>query len=144
MVWTLLAPPGTFAPSLLQDFARQYNSTAASPALRRRFPRLDDIGLARVAALDSGWHDIILERDARRREGLVRKALETSIEGMVDKHNQRAAWTVGKKKSPVFEAGIANLTREETTVLVHFGKGKIQQMTLVRIEEPKEGEADQP
>jgi hypothetical protein len=66
------------------------------------------------------------------------------VAGSVDRKTQRAAWTVGNRKSPVYEAGVANLTRDETTMLVHFGKGKTQQMTLVRIEEPKEGQPDQP
>jgi len=59
------------------------------------------------------------------------------IYGSVDKKSQRAAWSVGSKKFPVYEAGIANLTREETPILVHFAKGKAQQMTLVRVEDKK-------
>jgi hypothetical protein len=59
--------------------------------------------------------------------------------GSVDKKTQRAAWSIGEKKDIVFEAGIANLTRTETPVLVHVGKDKTQQLTLVRIEQPKEG-----
>ena len=56
----------------------------------------------------------------------------------VDKKTQRAAWTVGDRKEPIFEAGFANLTKSETTMLVHFGKGRTQQWTLVRIEQPAE------
>ena len=63
----------------------------------------------------------------------------TPIYGSADKTSQRAAWTVGDKKTPVYEAGIANLTKDETTMLVHFGEGKSQQFTLVRVEKP-EGE----
>ena len=55
--------------------------------------------------------------------------------------SQRAAWTVGDKQTPVYEAGIANLTKDETTMLVHFGEGKSQQLTLVRLEKP-EGEGN--
>ena len=46
------------------------------------------------------------------------------VAGSVDRKTQRAAWTVGGRKSPVYEAGIANLTKEETTMLLHFGKEK--------------------
>lgn len=64
------------------------------------------------------------------------------VYGSVDKETQRAAWTVGDRKTPVFEAGIANLTRDETTVLVHFATDKPpQQLMLVRIQQP---ENDQP
>jgi hypothetical protein len=37
-----------------------------------------------------------------------------------------------------FEAGFANLTKSETTMLVHVGKGRTQQWTLVRNEQPAE------
>ena len=35
----------------------------------------------------------------------------TPIYGSVDKKTQRAAWTIGKKKDRVFEAGLYNLTQ---------------------------------
>jgi len=60
--------------------------------------------------------------------------------GSVDKATQRAAWTIGDRKEPIFEAGFANLTSSETTMLVHFDMERAQQWTLVRIEpsaEPK-------
>jgi hypothetical protein len=60
------------------------------------------------------------------------------VYGSVDKEVQRAAWSIGEKKEVVFEAGIANLTREEAPVLVHYGKDNTQQFTLVRIEKPQE------
>ena len=56
--------------------------------------------------------------------------------GAVDQKTQRAAWTVGDRKTPIYEVGIANLTRNETTMLVHYGKDRSQQFTLIRIEEP--------
>jgi hypothetical protein len=60
------------------------------------------------------------------------------VTGKVDRKTQRAAWTIGKRKDTVYEAGIANLTRKQTTMLVHFGKKRTQQWTLVRLEEPKD------
>jgi hypothetical protein len=57
-----------------------------------------------------------------------------TVYGSVDKKTGRAAWTVGDRKEPVFEAGFANLTRSETTMLVHFGTERTQQWTLVRID----------
>ena len=55
--------------------------------------------------------------------------------GSVDKKSQRAAWTVGDRKETVYETGIGNLTQGETTMLVHFGKDRTQQWTLIRLEE---------
>jgi hypothetical protein len=61
--------------------------------------------------------------------------------GSVNARIQRVAWTVGNRKGTVFEAGFANLSKSETTMLVHFGKERTQQWTLVRIDpsaEPKQ------
>jgi hypothetical protein len=60
------------------------------------------------------------------------------IYGAVDKNTQRAAWTVGDNKEPIYEAGFANLTKSETTMMVHFGKDRSQQWTLVRVDPPEE------
>jgi hypothetical protein len=61
------------------------------------------------------------------------------VYGSVDKTTQRAAWTVGDQKQPIYEAGFANLTKAETTMMVHFGKDRSQQWTLIRIEQPAQG-----
>jgi hypothetical protein len=61
------------------------------------------------------------------------------VYGYVDRKAQRAAWSIGDKRDVVFEAGIANLTRPETTILVHYGKNNTQQFTLVRVEQPTNG-----
>ena len=55
----------------------------------------------------------------------------TPVYGSVDKKTQRAAWTIGKKKDRVFEAGLYNLTAAEAPVLVHIGTDKTQQWLLV-------------
>jgi hypothetical protein len=62
----------------------------------------------------------------------------TEVYGSVDKKTQRAAWTIGKKKDRVFDAGVYNLTQSEAPVLVHFGADKTQQLLLVRMEQPKD------
>ena len=63
------------------------------------------------------------------------------ITGKVDKKTQRCAWTVGDKKTPVYEAGLANLTKSQTTVLVHRDGGKVEQMLLVRVDDARDGGA---
>jgi hypothetical protein len=60
-----------------------------------------------------------------------------TVFGSVDKKSQRATWTVGERKDVVYETSIANLTKGETSMLVHFGKDRTQQWSLVRLEEPK-------
>ena len=61
-----------------------------------------------------------------------------AVEGMVDKKTQRAVWSfVDDKKTEVFmETGVFNLTKEETTALVHIGPKDTQVWTLVRLDEP--------
>jgi hypothetical protein len=62
----------------------------------------------------------------------------TPVSGFVDPKTQRAAWIIGDRKDTVYETGIANLTEPETTMLVHFGKDRTQQWTLVRLEKPED------
>jgi hypothetical protein len=57
------------------------------------------------------------------------------VTGRVDKKTQRAAWTIGDKKEPVYEAGISNLTKDQLTILAHKTDGKVEQMLLVRVKE---------
>jgi hypothetical protein len=58
------------------------------------------------------------------------------LNGSVDKSSQRAAWTIGSDQAPVYEAGIANLTKDATPILVHTADGQSTQMTLIRMAEP--------
>ena len=59
-----------------------------------------------------------------------------SIEGMVDKQTQRAAWTAEGKTRPLMETGIINLTQDTAPALVHFADGTTQQWLLVRLDQP--------
>jgi len=63
------------------------------------------------------------------------------VTGSVNKKTQRTAWIIGDRQDTVYETGIANVTQPETQVLIHFGKDKTQQWTLVRLEKPKDGGA---
>jgi hypothetical protein len=60
------------------------------------------------------------------------------IQGSVDKKSQRVAWTVGDNKRTVGETGLFNLTKDEAPVLIHLGKDKTQQWTLVRLKQPEQ------
>lgn len=61
----------------------------------------------------------------------------TEVFGSIDKATRLAAWTVGKKKDRVFEAGLYNLTKPECPCLLHLGGQQTTQMMLVRVEQPK-------
>jgi len=60
----------------------------------------------------------------------------TDVYGSIDTKTQRVAWTIGKKKDRVFEAGVYNLTQPQCPCLIHIGTDKTAQMMLVRIEQP--------
>ncbi len=67
-----------------------------------------------------------------------------SLEGMVDKESQRAAWTISGKNTPIMETGLANLTMNEAPALAHFADGTTQQWLLVRVAKPEETSATTP
>jgi hypothetical protein len=60
------------------------------------------------------------------------------VRGAVDKETQRLAWTVGDNKETVGETGLYNLTKDESPALIHIGKDKTQQWTLVRLQQPQQ------
>jgi len=65
------------------------------------------------------------------------------IEGAVDKKTQRITWIVKDKDKIIFDTGLYNLTKDETTVLVHFSQDKTQQWTLVRLKQPPQSATQQ-
>ena len=60
-----------------------------------------------------------------------------AVKGAVDKKNMRASWIVGDDKDVVYDTGLNNLLQAQSQMLVHYGKDKTQQWTLVRLEQPK-------
>ena len=63
------------------------------------------------------------------------------VSGMVDERTQRAAWAFadGEQKDVVFETAFYNLTRDNSTMMVHFGPqtGDTEVWHLVRLEQPE-------
>jgi len=66
----------------------------------------------------------------------VRTNQVESMSGAVDKTTQRAAWTIGNDQTPVYEAGLANLTKDQTPILVHTADGQTRQVSLIRLPQP--------
>jgi len=64
-----------------------------------------------------------------------------TVEGMVDKQTQRAAWTAEGETRPLMETGLSNLTQDTAGVLVHFADGDTQRWMMARLNEPKAGTA---
>ena len=64
------------------------------------------------------------------------------ISGMVDKKSQRAVWTFAdnKKNSRIMETGIANLTKNKTSMLVHLSRDKTETWQMIRLKKPPDEE----
>ena len=64
-----------------------------------------------------------------------------SVEGMVDKETQRAAWTAEGETRPLMETGLGNLTQDTAGALVHFANGDTQRWLMARLTDPTKGGA---
>jgi hypothetical protein len=65
------------------------------------------------------------------------------ISGSVDKKTQRVAFTVGDRKTTVFETGLYSLTQDEAPLLIQFGKDRTEQWLLVRLKQPEPDETSE-
>jgi hypothetical protein len=134
-----------------EEYAQQATTIANTGKQARASEEEEWLALGVLALIQGEQvHGNDLFQLAVNKSGVIRgnyyNALSDStlpVYGSVDSKAQRAAWTVGDRKEPIFEAGLANLTRSETTMLVHFGKERTQQWTLVRID-PSAGNTSQP
>ncbi len=128
-----------------QEYASQASTIAAAGALAQpdQNTKWLPLGIFAVVEGDATTSDDVFQL-AVDQAGVIRgnyhntlsNQMET-ISGAVDKKTQRAAWTIGGDKAPVYESGIANLTKDETTMLVHTADGQSRQLALIRQEEPK-------
>ncbi|PQO42229.1 hypothetical protein [Blastopirellula marina] len=55
------------------------------------------------------------------------------LTGSLNKQTQKVAWTIAGNQKAVFQTDLQGLTQPETPVLVHYGQGETEQMTLVRM-----------
>src|SRR5262249_8183986 len=65
----------------------------------------------------------------------------TQVAGSVDPKTQRTAWTIGGDKLPIYEAGLANLMKDQTTMIVHTPDGQQRQYTLIRLPDPSQSDS---
>jgi hypothetical protein len=86
---------------------------------------------------------------AVNKDGIVRgnyfntsAKVQQPIEGAVDKKTQRIAWIVEDRDKIIFDTGLYNLTKDETPVLVHFGKDKTEQWVFVRLKQKLDEKAN--
>ena len=103
------------------------------------------LGVFAIAEQDATDTGMLLQL-AVSKEGIVAGTfynqtlnVDRPVEGTVDQKSQRAAWHFVDGKNPeiVMETGVVNLTKDETTALVHFGPDKSQTWLMVRLPEPE-------
>ena len=97
------------------------------------------LGVFALSKPDSAQSDVTLQL-AVNKDGVIRgNSTDTTsktnqvIQGSVDKKTQMVAFTVGDNKEDVVETGLYNLTKDESPVLIHFGKERTEQWLLVRL-----------
>ncbi len=64
----------------------------------------------------------------------------SQIYGALDKKTQRVSFTIGENNSTVFDTTLRDLTREDSQILVHYGATNTQEMALIRLPAPKDGD----
>jgi hypothetical protein len=116
-----------------------------------------DAGRAAQIAADEEWQPLgvfgLIRGDEQKAERIFQLAINKAgvirgnyydavadntlpVYGGVDLTTQRAAWSVGDKKTIVFETGLGNLTQDQTTLLLHYGRERTDEVTLVRLDQP--------
>lgn len=126
--------------------AEEYYDQAASVAAdgaKAEAPADGDwmpLGVFALSRTDSTESEVTIQL-AVNKEGIIRgNSTDTAtkknqvIQGSVDKTTQMVAFTVGDHPENVVETGLYNLTKDESPVLIHFGKDRTEQWLLVRLE----------
>lgn len=57
------------------------------------------------------------------------------IQGAIDEKSQRVAWKFVGKDWPIMESGLFNLTKEESTVLIHFSPTLTESRLIIRLDQ---------
>ncbi len=70
---------------------------------------------------------------------------ETSqVYGALDKKTKRVSWTIGQNNQTVFDSTLADMVKDDSQVLVHYGPTNTQTMALIRLPQPKDADQSQP
>ncbi len=101
-----------------------------------------------IASPDQSQTEQVLQL-ALNQDGAIRgnfhdttKDQVTPVYGSVNKETQRVALKLEGNDQLIVETGLYNLTNDECPILVHYGPDKQEQLVLIRLHQPEEGEAD--
>jgi hypothetical protein len=63
---------------------------------------------------------------------------KAQVHGALDKSTERISWTIGSNPQTVFSTTLPELMKKDSKVVVQFGPASTQQMSFIRIPEPKQ------
>jgi hypothetical protein len=131
-----------------QDYANQAGQIASAGSAAQTDPNDQwlPLGIFAMAEPDQSQPNDLFQL-AVNKQGLIRGNYHniqsnqtTPLAGSVDPKTQRVAWTIGGDQTPVYEAGLVNLTRDQSTMLVHTPDGQQKQFALIRMPEPRQND----
>jgi uncharacterized protein (TIGR03000 family) len=133
--------PGPTAAVYYQQAADLADSAPVAPPPDKKEDEWQPLGVFSLVQGDQSDTNAVFQL-AVNKAGIIRgnycNVLTNStlpVRGAVDKKTQRASWIVGDQKTTVYDTGIDNLTKDESPLLIHFGKERTQQWLLVRVKE---------
>jgi hypothetical protein len=128
------------------DYAAQAQQIAQSAPAPAADVQWQPLGVFAMATGDETTsNDIVqlaIDKSGAIRGNYYNAISDTAVPlaGSLDKKSQRVCWTINGKANVVYETGLYNLTKDETTMLVHFGKDNTQQYKLFRVQQPDDAE----
>lgn len=132
------------ATATTQEYADQANQLAAAgrSAEPDEGSKWTPLGVFALVAGDATNSDDVFQI-AVNPQGIIRGNYHqvstnqvVKLSGSVDRKTQRASWAIGDDAFPIYDTGVANLTKDATPILIHLKDGQTQQMNLVRLEQP--------
>jgi hypothetical protein len=138
----LAIPAADYTQSALQLAATAEQARPPLPPQDGKPAEWLPLGAFALAQEDKGEPILIFQLSVNR-QGLICGAYQSTLQedqrpvaGQVDKATQRVAWRIGENRDTVFATSLANLTRDVSTVAIHFGQNPPQTWLLIRMPEP--------
>ena len=119
----IIPPPGTPVVGLPQrPGLRLLGGQSPVPAVTQSSNNIFQLAINKDSVIRGNYYNAITDKTEQ-------------VYGSVDKQTQRAAWIVGDDKKPAYEAGLVNLTKDETSMMVPYANDRSVQATLYRIKQ---------
>ena len=117
----------------------QDNSDTGAAGQSQQWQPLGVFALAEPGQTQSNMLlQLAIDKDGIVRGNYYNQLTNESAEvyGALDKKTQRVSWTIGTNPNTVFDAGLGDLVKDDSSVLVHYGTQDTSRMSLVRLQQP--------